>query len=361
MALPFSNQPENFLDPLYDSIYLSSQNAGTHMHLEWRRYARLFRQPLRTKHGVWDQREGLVVRLEDAQGRVGFGEIAPLPWFGSETLDAAIALCTSLSAMGETLNSQQLALIPDALPACQFGLAIAWNALHYPPSQMPFDAAIPLSAVLLPTGEAALECWQPAWESGNHTFKWKIGVESVGKELCTFQKLQARLPKSSTIRLDANGGLSVADACRWLEFCATDERVEFLEQPLAPDAFTAMQALSDRFPTPLALDESVANLAQLAACYRQGWRGVFVVKPAIAGSPYRLRALCHQHHLDVVVSSVFETAIARTFLQTSLLPALPQPLRAPGLGTAHWFPDDGFETTDFASLWQRLTPSSKTA
>ncbi|MEO1144218.1 MAG: o-succinylbenzoate synthase [Cyanobacteria bacterium J06638_22] len=361
MALPVFNPSENFFDPLYDSLHLSSKNVETHFRLDWRRYARSFRQPLRTTHGVWDQREGLVVRLEDEQGSVGFGEIAPLPWFGSETLDSAIALCTRLSAIGMGLTRQQLARIPDALPACQFGLAIAWSALYSAQSSTVPSAGIPESAVLLPTGVAALDAWEPAWSVGSHTFKWKIGVESVGKELCTLKKIQARLPNSSTMRLDANGGLSVADACCWLDVCATDERVEFLEQPLPPSEFVAMQALSDRFPTPLALDESVATLAQLMTCHQQGWRDVFVVKPAIAGSPYRLQALCHQHHLDVVVSSVFETAIARNFLQNSLLPALPTPLRAPGLGTARWFPDDGFETTDFVSLWQRLTPSSTTA
>ncbi|MEO1208183.1 MAG: o-succinylbenzoate synthase [Cyanobacteria bacterium J06638_20] len=360
MALPVFDPSENFFDPLYDSLYLSSKNVETHCRLGWRRYTRSFQKPLQTAHGVWDRREGLVLRLEDEQGSIGFGEIAPLPWFGSETLEAAIALCTRLSAMGMELTGRQLAHVPDTLPACQFGLAIAWNALHSAQSSTTPNAGIPESAVLLPTGVAALDGWESIWSVGAHTFKWKIGVESVGKELCTFQKILAWLPNSSIIRLDANGGLSISDACRWLEVCATDERVEFLEQPLPPSEFAAMQALSDRFPTPLALDESVATLSQLVACHQQGWHGVFVVKPAIAGSPYRLQALCHQHHLDVVVSSVFETAIARNFLQNSLLPALPTPLRAPGLGTARWFPDDGFETTDFASLWQRLTPSSKT-
>jgi O-succinylbenzoate synthase len=361
MALPVFNPAENFFDPLYDSLHLSSKNVETHFRLDWQRYARSFRQSLRTTHGVWDQREGLVVRLEAEQGAVGFGEIAPLPWFGSETLDAAIALCTRLSTIGMGLTRQQLARIPDTLPACQFGLAIAWNALHSAPSSMVLNAGIPESAILLPTGVAALDAWESVWSEESHTFKWKIGVDAIGKELCIFRQIQAQLPKLSSIRLDANGGLSIADACRWLDVCATDERVEFLEQPLPAQEFAAMQALSDRFPTPLALDESVATLAQLAACHQQGWRGVFVVKPAIAGSPYRLQSLCHQHHLDVVVSSVFETAIARNFLHNNLLPALPTPLRAPGLGTARWFPDDGFETPDFASLWQRLTPSSKTA
>lgn len=360
MTLPPSESFETLFDPSYDSLHSFSKNVKSCLHLEWRTYIRWFQQPLRTKHGIWDRREGIVVRLEDAEGRVGFGEIAPLPWFGSETLAAAIALCASLSALEDGFDPHRLALIPDTLPACQFGLAIAWDALYHPPIFIGSSAETLCSAVLLPTGEAAIKALESTQGGEGCTFKWKIGVESARKELCTFQALQAWLPETSKIRLDANGGLSVQESCRWLEICAADGRVEFLEQPLPPTEFETMRSLGDRFPTPLALDESVATLAQLEACHQQGWPGVFVVKPAIAGSPYRLQAFCHQHHLDVVVSSVFETAIARQFLQTRLLSGLPTPLRAPGLGTAHWFPNDGFETTDFAALWQRLTPSSKT-
>ncbi|MEO0948813.1 MAG: o-succinylbenzoate synthase, partial [Cyanobacteria bacterium J06641_5] len=63
--------------------------------LHVRPYCRAFRQPLRTHHGIWEKRQGAIVRLETDTGRVGWGEIAPLPSFGSETLAAALQLCPS--------------------------------------------------------------------------------------------------------------------------------------------------------------------------------------------------------------------------------------------------------------------------
>ena len=54
--------------------------------LSFRRYRLPFRAPLHTAHGLWTERTGIIVRLSDPEGRSGFGEIAPLTDFGTETL-----------------------------------------------------------------------------------------------------------------------------------------------------------------------------------------------------------------------------------------------------------------------------------
>ena len=58
-------------------------------HLSHRRYRLPFLRTVRTAHGPWTAREGLLVRLEDGAGRVGYGEVAPMPEFGTETLAEA--------------------------------------------------------------------------------------------------------------------------------------------------------------------------------------------------------------------------------------------------------------------------------
>jgi len=317
----------------------------------WRPYRRSFRHPLRTHHGLWHERQGILVRLEAPGGRVGFGEIAPLPWFGSETMEQAQDFCHRL---GDRLTPSTLLEIPNTHPACQFGLAIAWDTLQHPLQPAP----LPPSATLLPTGSAALKAWKNPWMQRQRTFKWKIGVAPLADELSLVQQLLRLIPAEARLRLDANGGLSIDQAERWLDCCAAYPQVEYLEQPLPADQVEAMQALGDRFPTPLALDESVASLADLQRYYHQGWPGIFVVKPAIAGFPQDLQAFCHQHRPPVVLSSVFETAIAHHYIALRLLPQLPPPHRTPGLGTQSWFPDDGFHSPDPATLWHRLSPSS---
>lgn len=202
---------------------------------------------------------------------------------------------------------------------------------------------------MLATGEAALQAWQTPWNQGSRTFKWKIGVAPIDAELKLFDQLVQALPPSASLRLDANGGLTAQQAHQWLGVADEAGIVEFLEQPLPSEQFEPMLALSDRYLTPIALDESVATLDQLERCYQQGWRGIFVIKPSIAGSPKRLREFCHAYPIDSVFSSVFESAIAR-HAALKLAAELSRANRAVGFGVNHWFNDD--DDTWLEQLWK---------
>jgi O-succinylbenzoate synthase len=339
---------------------------------EFHPYSRAFQQPLRTGHGIWRDRQGILLKLTDDTGRTGFGEIAPLDWFGSESLEQALQFCATWEG---AIAPDAIFSIPDTLPACQFGFEMAWENLTSATaaSQTPgvfYETteisaaqreetrclASPPASILLPTGIAALTfplLVEHGDQSANPTFKWKMGVASVQDELAVFRQLLPLLPTGAKLRLDANAHLTEEETHQWLEICQDWPQVEFLEQPLAPDQFDAMQRLAEQYPTPIALDESVATLAQLEACYQQGWCGIFVIKAAIAGSPVRLREFCKRQAVDVVWSSVFETAIAQTFIQTRLIPSVPQQTRAIGFGINHWFRDP-LTGLNAEHLWQRL-------
>jgi o-succinylbenzoate synthase len=267
-------------------------------------YQRPFRSPLQTAYGPWAVRCGAIVTLRSPTGTVCQGEIAPLEWFGTESLDAAVDFCRSLNG---AITTAQIAQIPERLPCCQFAFESALARLtddRFAPSAAPN----PNIAALLPTGIAALNAWQPYYQAGHRTFKWKIGVNDMATEMAWFQRLYGQLPIDCQLRLDANASLSVAASEQWLDYLS-HYQIEYLEQPLAIDQFAAMQRLSVQYATLIALDESIANLQQIQDCYHQGWRGVYVIKPAIVGSPQRLRQWLQQHPIDKVFSSVFETPV----------------------------------------------------
>ncbi|MEH2330377.1 o-succinylbenzoate synthase [Nostoc sp.] len=317
---------------------------------EFRPYQRRFLRSLTTNHGNWDIREGIILRLTDESGKLGWGEIAPISWFGSETLEQALDFCHQLP--GE-ITDKIIFSIPDELPACQFGFESAWewgSEFFSMPHAQSYSA-------LLPAGEAALNQWKTLWQQGYRTFKWKIGVYAIADELEIFESLIHTLPASTKLRLDANGGLSYEEANLWLRTCDNLKangklplEIEFIEQPLPVEQFQQMLELSTSYKTAIALDESVATLRQLAACHQQGWRGIFVIKPGIVGSPSRLRKFCHQHQIDTVFSSVFETAIARQ-AALQLAAELSQNNRAIGFGINHFFEQ---EETWFQTLWNDL-------
>ncbi|WP_373526726.1 o-succinylbenzoate synthase [Nostoc sp.] len=324
-----------------------------HYQFKFRPYRRRFGRSLTTSHGIWDTREGIILCLTDETLKVGLGEIAPISWFGSETLEQALDFCRQLPA---EITDEIIFSIPDDLPACQFGFESAREMGSGGDNFITPNSSLFYSA-LLPAGEAALNQWETLWQQGYHTFKWKIGVYAIADELEIFESLIDTLPAFTKLRLDANGGLSYEEAKLWLWTCdnlkANRElalEIEFIEQPLPVEQFKGMLELSMSYKTAIALDESVATLGQLAACYQQGWRGIFVIKPGIIGSPSRLRKFCQQHKIDAVFSSVFETAIAR-LAALQLAAELSQKNRAVGFGINHFFEE---EETWFQNLWNDL-------
>ncbi|MBD2091742.1 o-succinylbenzoate synthase [Microcoleus sp. FACHB-1515] len=310
------------------------------MRLQFRLYSRPFRLPLRTHHGVWRQREGVLLQLQDEFDRISYGEIAPIPWFGSESIEQAIAFCHSLPP---EFDAARIAEIPDCLPACQFGFESAWRSLD---QTVALDKKL-LCCGLLPTGSSAIAALASLAKT-YPALKWKIAVDAIDRELDLLTQLLNQLPTTLKLRLDANGGLSFETAQRWLEVCDRSPQIEFLEQPLPVDRFDQMLELSQNFSTAIALDESVATIAQLQAAHAQGWQGIYVVKAAIAGFPSCLREFVQTHQLSVVWSSALETAIARRFIETHL--AEPSAL-ALGMGVDHLFAD-GVDRLDDEQIWQ---------
>ncbi len=388
-------------------------------HLEFRPYQLPLKKPLTTNYGSWSVREGIIIRLINELERVSYGEIAPISWFGSETMAEALQFCQQLPAR---ITQEEIWTIPDRLPATQFGFGSAWEnleinsnslanleitpnplakgALNNVPLLLRGARGVPSCySYLLPTGITALESWQLPWQQGYQTFKWKIGVAPIHQELEQLYQLVNLLPSGAKLRLDANGGLNLEQAKLWLGECdrncnhwqrlnkaenpnllADSEitpnplakgalevvppflrgargdrikqptaKIEFLEQPLPVEDFGDLLTLGDRYDTPIALDESVATLGQLKTCYAQGWRGIFVIKPSIAGYGDRLREFCQNHSLDAVFSSSLETAIGRNHA-LKLAQELSNSDRALGFGVDHWLEID--QETLIKQLWQ---------
>ena len=283
-------------------------------------YQRKFKQPLQTSHGKWEVREGIILSLTDNLGKTHWGEIAPISWFGTETVTQALNYCHQLPT---EITTETICSIPDSLPACQFGFESALARGAQNSNHLTYSG-------LLSAGEAALQQWGKLWEQGYRTFKWKIGVYPIAEELEIFAAFN-QISKPVKLRLDANGGLTYDEANLWLQKSDSSKLIEFIEQPLGLEQFEQMQTLSNLYNTAIALDESVATFNQLQACYQRGWRGIFVIKPSIVGYPSRLRQFCQTYNIDAVFSSAFETEIGRQ-AALNLAVELANPNRAVGFG-----------------------------
>ncbi len=310
-----------------------SISGRVHYQLAFRRYRLPFRGALRTAHGVWSVREGLIVRLETEAGAVGYGEAAPIPGFGTETAEEDAA---ALEGMGGRVDESRLATVPANLGCLKNALAaarpiaaagqdadLAATSARWPATPA---AYLPVAA-LLPAGRAALTRVEPLAEAGFRIFKWKVGVEDVDDELALLDDLCAALPNGAKLRLDANGAWDRRRAERWLERCA-ERPVEHVEQPCFAQASQGaalcarvediLLGLAGDYPTPVALDESLVNDGDIERWIGAGWPGVYVVKPLLLGDIDGTMKRLAAAKAMVVFSSALETAVgAKAALRTA--------------------------------------------
>jgi O-succinylbenzoate synthase len=209
---------------------------------------------------------------------------------------------------------------------------------------------------LLPAGEAALvalemllagpepvQAREPA--SGPLTFKWKVAAGPDPEERAVLEQLLARLPHGSRLRLDANGGWDRATAQAWAERLASDPRLDWLEQPLAPADLEGLAALAALVP--VALDESLRFDPGL----RERWPGWQVRRPSLEGDPRPLLQALTTGTPRLMLSTAFETGIGRRFLAhlAALQQGGPTPT-APGLAPG-WRPAGALFDNDPALVW----------
>lgn len=302
----------------------------------YRRYSLPFRMPVRTALGTWPVREGLYVRIGRPDGTAGWGEAAPIPPFGADSVDGAEAFCR---ALGDRVDEQALARLPANLGSLRNALACAMGGAADPARHRSLGVA-----ALLPAGRAALAEAPQKAQAGFRVFKWKVGVAAADDEMALLDDLFAGLPAASRIRLDANGVWNRRTAERWLKHAA-DRPVEFVEQPVAPDAKGAddtLQGLCADYPVPIALDESIRGDGDVARWLDSGWPGYFVIKPALLGDVRGVLGRLAAAQARVVFSSSLETGIGA---QAALRAAFSWPGAPAALGFGVWplFSDPGFD------------------
>ncbi|MDR2513064.1 MAG: o-succinylbenzoate synthase [Puniceicoccales bacterium] len=286
-------------------------------HITWKKYRRHFRKPLLTGAGKFTTRDGIVFRIEQTDGTPHFGEIAPWPGFGCETLDKA-----ELCLIQGTLP------VPAQLPCTAAAFSMARLRAK---SNLP---ATPLRVAALLSTTTPLAALATKRAMGFSTFKFKITANSLPMAQLILEKLQP----NERLRLDANASLNSLDA--WLEIWA-DERIEFLEQPLPHNRMTQRQLaqLPDVLLQKLALDESVAHAVTLP----NDWPGILIIKPLLLGDWDAFRHWRNMHpNTSLVYSSCFETAIGREAILHLATEDVASSKIAHGLDTLGQFENDAW-------------------
>lgn len=347
------------IDPAHRARMVSA-TAPTHMwKIDHRPYRLPFLQTVRTAHGPWGEREGFLLRAnnmsprarsdEQAVGQIGWGEVAPIPWFGTESMEAAEQALTGLRGEAEN-EAHALSRVPDDCPSVRAGVAAAFAAAVFAMPRLPPASgggrvnALPVAA-LLPAGRRALAAVTDRLELGFRTFKWKVGVGHAADEWALLDDLLGALPAGAKLRLDANGGWDRRTATRWLERAAERPIIEYIEQPcLAEPGASAsetrkvedtLRGLAEDYPVKIALDESLSGAGDVARWLAADWRGVWVIKPALLDDAATVLAALAKARADVVFGSALETCVgARHGLRLAFAWAEERAAQSPAAGAA---------------------------
>lgn len=166
----------------------------------------------------------------------------------------------------------------------------------------------------------------------------KVKVAEPGQRLSDdVDRVNAVRELISTVRVDANGGWSVAEAVTAAAALTADGPLEYLEQPCA--SIAELAELRRRVDVPIAADESIRKVEDPLAVARAGAADIAVLKVAPLGGISALLAIAARIDLPVVISSALDSAVGISQGLTTA-GALPQLRHACGLGTGGLFIED---------------------
>jgi len=299
---------------------------------QYKTYRRRFASVFGNAREEFASRQGLILRLEDASGRVGFGEASPIPSFGSESFAAATS---AASGIGSTIDLEELEDQLRGQPCMRWALGCAGKMIEEQGRWPEQDAPWPVAGL---AGDVAdLASASALLERGYPCLKFKVGLRKASEEMECLDRFIELSEGGVPLRLDANGMLDLRESLVWLAWAA-EAPVEFLEQPLAAGRESEMQGLAGDFPTALALDESLRSVDDLKRWRDRHWGGRFVVKPSLCGSYQALAAELEQDASDCVFSSSLESLVGSSHAIAVAL-RYSDPALALGFGVESLFTD----------------------
>ncbi len=272
--------------------------------------------------------QNLLVRIEAADGIVGWGEAASAPTMTGDTQGGLVAAVRDhLAPMLVGKNAHDWLALRPALHRALLGNGGAHSAV---------ELAV-LDLVGRATGKRLIDLVgrprrngvKPMWLLGNKTadedvaeahirqkagfdfFKLKIGVKPLAKEIAIAFAVREGLP-NTPLCADANCGLTLAAARSYVEK-TRKAQLMFVEQPLAYDDIEGLKKLARGTKVPIGIDEGIHSFADITASAKAGAGGVSLKLIKLGGIIAAIEAgkLCQRLGLSAnIAAKIAESSIS---------------------------------------------------
>ncbi len=330
------------------------QNLPDRLSASFEAHTLQFRKPAGTSRGVLTEKKLWMIKLWSHDPSLyGIGECSVIPGLSPDYADDK-TYEEQLKAVCENplLYLQQPHLLADA-PSLLFGLETAFLDWQNGGKQVLFDnaftqgkAAIPINGLIW-MGDPEFMQQQIAEKlaQGFSCIKMKVGAIDFDQELVLLKAIRKRYSsKQITLRVDANGAFSIAEAMEKLTRLAELD-MHSIEQPIAAGQLSAMKALCERTPLPIALDEELIGVTKtedreaLLATIRPHY---IILKPSLHGGLsgcLEWIALAESLSIPWWITSALESNIGLNAIAQftgNFSPTLPQGLGTGGLFTSNF-------------------------
>ncbi len=304
-------------------------------------------RPLKTSKRILTKKNGWLIHIQNPFGEEGWGEISPL---NSDELKECKNILRIIGPKPRRdFIEKEIKNWPGSV-GFGIGSALAeMDGLIGTNSKVKWLTA-PASSFLLPTDSTIIKTIDSLVENHHKsinpiTFKVKVANQSTDEDKSMINLIRDHLPSNSRLRIDANGGWNRKQANHWASHLANENRLEWIEQPLAPHDIDGLIKLSKQIP--VAIDESLL----LNKSLRKEWRSWQIRRPALEGDPRILLKEFEQKNNFKVITTCFETGIGKRWIEH--LAALQQNNEiktAPGLAPG-WCPTGPLFSNNPSIVW----------
>jgi len=295
-------------------------------------YRFAFRSPWPSADGPQTHREGIVLVLEDEEGRIGAGESAPYPGFGMETTASSRSALRLAARFAIGMPPEAFLPAASDLPrlapvaACPGARAAIDLALHDLAAQ---HAGVTVARLLggdaaqdgahanaaLPSGapEKIEAAARDAVASGARCLKLKVGGRPIAEDVAMVRAARGAIGPAVRLRVDANQSWSETDAIEALRAFAPFD-LEYAEQPVRAGAIDALARVRSAAGVPIAADEAVQDVRSARRLIAARAADVFIVKPMALGGLAAARdviAIAADAGIRVTVTTLLDAAVGR--------------------------------------------------
>lgn len=332
--------------------------------LRWRPFRLPMSARFQAATGVLEARTGVLLQIEDHDGRFGTGEASPMVANDGASGDDVVAL---LETHGAALLSdpEVLADGPGAA-ALRCAIDVATLDLRGDIAGLPIaglfseDPApwVRVNAVIGggPPDEVAAY-GREAMEAGYSVLKLKVGVASLEEDTARVAALREACPEA-TLRLDANGAWDEQATLRAFD-ALYRYRIELLEQPTPSDQIETLARIRERAPMRIAADESVDSPEGFDRVVELRAADFIVLKPMFLGgisASISLAERAAERSIGAFATTTFDSSIGIA-ASLHLAAALPTDA-AQGLGTGAHLGADVVTNTLLARAGRLALPSA---